>query len=114
MGNEKRSLCYKYTAGKHAGYGFLATVLGLLTSVFFYFLFYYVFGNRLPCNDKPLPPKAESEVTEDNVETIPCEEERPKEKLEEPKIRRHHCWACDVKYNHAKPPLWYHKGLRKY
>ena len=114
VGNEKRSLCYKYTTWKHAGYGILATGLGLLTSVFFYFLFYYVFGNHLPCYDKTVPPVSEPKITEDNVETISCEEEKPKEKLEEPKIRRHHCWACEVKYNNTQPPLWYHQGHRKY
>jgi len=43
-----------------------------------------VCGNRLPCYDKPVPPIAGAKLTEYNVETISCEEEKPKEKLEEP------------------------------
>ncbi|KAH3807860.1 hypothetical protein DPMN_136207 [Dreissena polymorpha] len=121
VGDRRQERCYKYTRGKHAGYGFLSVLLGILTSFALYLLFKYclskpLYWRSLTGKDirttTPEYPVPENKVTptEDPVPESKVEPDR----LEAPTIRKHHCWACEVKYSQAPVPMYYRREKRNY
>ncbi|WAR27658.1 FBP1-like protein [Mya arenaria] len=111
LGSGRQEYCYMYTLNKHSGFGILAILLGILSSIILYFLFYCVFDgfhNRISQD------RVQDEKDEASDKHPPQIEKSAPEKLDAPKQRRHHCWACEVKYNNAPAPLWYKKDYKRY
>jgi len=122
VGDRRQELCYAYTVGKHAGWGILSVLLGILTSCLIYFFIFYVIDKlRDMCCDKSnkdltkteIPEETDTSSIDNDVETInEPENPSPLKELTSPTKRKHHCWACEVKYNNAQPPVFYSREHR--
>jgi len=120
VGDGRKELCYSYTVGKHAGWGILSVLLGILTSCLTYFLVFYVIEKlRNMCNNKEI---SKSDIIDKDASLVDNELNSVNaitkasllKELTSPTKRFHNCWACDVKYNHAQPPVFYARERRLY
>lgn len=130
LGNFRKALCYQYTVGKDAGFGFLGVVLGILTSVGLYVLYMCLLSNALGKNDgqsffdlfhnKVSPEEDEISKTfykENATNDGKAEAEVSTAEPETVDIKQMHdcdCWVCDVKRNRSEPPLYYIQDVRVY
>ncbi|XP_052259635.1 fibropellin-1-like [Dreissena polymorpha] len=118
VAERRQDRCYQYSRSKHAGYGFLSAIAGIITAILLYILFDAISNKTLCCYQKTNMVQMEKTIPENKVvlHVVEPTEPEPKvetlEKLEAPRIRKHHCWACEVKYNKAPIPAWYKQGSR--
>jgi len=122
IGDRRQALCYRYTVGKHAGWGILSVFLGILTSCLIYFVVFYVIDKlrNMSCQNKEgskseKPDENDTRSAGSEVETVTdTPKVEPFKELTSPTKRHHNCWACDVKYNNAQPPVFYSRDNRQY
>ncbi|KAH3689784.1 hypothetical protein DPMN_194679 [Dreissena polymorpha] len=120
VAERRQDRCFQYSRNKHAGYGFLSAIAGIMTAILLYILFDAISNKTLCCYQKTNMVQMEKTIPENKVElhvvepTEPEPEVETPEKLEAPRIRKHHCWACEVKYNNAPIPAWYEQSSRTY
>lgn len=135
FGNERREICYPYNQNKGVGYGFLGTVLGIVTSILMYILFEGVFGKSLACFQKllintPARPKLDTSAfpevfkrineSYNSIDEDDCKFDEKKcgqitnSYLTRGTFHSRHCYACREKVektNHLVPT---HEFLKKY
>jgi len=117
VGNRRQELCYSYTIGKNAGWGILSVLLGILTSCLLYCISVHAFDKLRDCGKKHVTlsdihdEKELGSFANDGHDFV---KSKTIKELASPKRRHHHCWACDVKYNNAEPPVFYSRERRMY
>ena len=122
LGQAKQQLCYKHKVGNSIGFGALGTVLGILTAIGFY-VSYLLFLDKT----EPVLPDSNNEkikIDEDHSkhghkdkenhlhdDDLVLEDVKSNEKVHVKQHSHGHkhrkCWACEVKYNGATPPLFW-------
>ena len=121
LGRGRQQLCMKYNTGKSIGYGTLGAFLGIITVIGIYALLEFILSKDLLCCcvDKGTPLENKVDNVEESAEVINDDEVIPETTNETksgtlnqhaPKHRHRKCWACEVKYNGAKPPRFYRQG----
>lgn len=118
VADRRQDICYQYSRNKHAGYGFLSVIVGIITAILLYLFFDSIFNKSFCCYQTKNMVETNTTIPENNVEPVEAIKPEPEvetlNKLEAPRIRKHHCWACEVKYNNAPVPAWYKMGSRTY